>query len=83
MRASQPHTTGSVDRDGVDIYYEVHGDGETTLLMVPAAPITHSRMFKGQVPYLARHFRVVTMDARGNGGSGRPTEASSSDHRFA
>lgn len=81
MRASVPHTTGVVDRDGVDIYFEVHGAGETTLLMVPPAPITHARIFKAQVPYLARHFRVVTMDARGNGQSGRPVN--DADHTRA
>ncbi len=74
MRASIPHEAGTVDRDGADIYYEVHGSGQTTLFLVPPAPITHSKIFKAQVPYLARHFRVVAMDARGNGRSGQPTE---------
>ena len=37
----------------------------------------HSRFWKLQVPYLARHFRVITFDPRGNGASDRPasTEA--------
>ena len=29
---------------------------------------------EGQVPFLARHARVVTIDPRGNGCSGRPTD---------
>ncbi len=74
MRASPPHTTSVIDREGVDVYYEVHGTGATTLLFVPPAPITHSQIFKAQVPYLARHYRVITMDGRGNGKSGRPTD---------
>jgi pimeloyl-ACP methyl ester carboxylesterase/predicted glycosyltransferase len=63
-----------VDRDGVGIHYEVYGSGDTTLLMIPPSPITHSRIWKGLVPHLSRHYRVVTMDGRGNGGSGRPTD---------
>ena len=34
----------------------------------------HSRLWKAQVGYLARHFRVVTLDGRGNGASDRPAE---------
>ena len=75
MRARLPDQSGSVDRDGVHIYYEVAGLGETTVLMVPPSPITHSKIFKAQIPYLARHHRVVTFDGRGNGKSGRPTSS--------
>jgi pimeloyl-ACP methyl ester carboxylesterase/predicted glycosyltransferase len=75
VRASSPITSGILDRDGVDIAYELHGRGSPTLFLVPPSPITHARIFKAQVPYLARHYRVVTMDGRGNGRSGRPTRA--------
>jgi pimeloyl-ACP methyl ester carboxylesterase len=65
---------GSLDRDGVAIHYEIHGTGRPTLLLMAPTPISHSRIWKAQVPYLARHYRVVTFDGRGNGLSGRPTD---------
>ena len=75
MRARYPDTDGYVERDGVKVFYEVYGEGEPTILLMPTWPIVHSRLWKGQIPYLARHFRVVTFDARGNGRSDRPRTA--------
>jgi pimeloyl-ACP methyl ester carboxylesterase len=72
MRAAYPDSEGFVERDAVRTFYEVYGDGETTILMVPTWSIIHSRCWKGQIPYLARHFRVLTLDGRGNGKSDRP-----------
>lgn len=72
MRALVPDTADTVIRDGVEIYYEVYENDGPTILFIPPSPITHSRIFKGQIPFLARHFRVVTLDGRGNGRSGRP-----------
>ncbi len=76
MRARHPDHQGTVDRAGVGIHYEVYGEGDTTLLLIPPSPITHSRIWKAQIPYLSRHCRVVTFDGRGNGRSGQPTEPS-------
>ena len=72
MRAAQPTATGVVDRDGVDIAWETFGEGETPILLLPTWSIIPSRFWKLQVPYLARHHRVVTFDGRGTGRSGRP-----------
>src|SRR4051812_4613339 len=71
-RALQPQRAGFAEVDGVRIAFEVFGEGEETLLLLPPWSIIHSRFWKAQVPYLARHFRVVTFDARGNGRSDRP-----------
>ena len=72
MRAREPDLLGDVDRDGVPIHYEVFGSGATTVLLMGTFPVVDGRQWKAQVPYLARHFRVVTVDSRGNGLSGRP-----------
>lgn len=72
MRARDPDQAGHVEREGVRLYYEVFGAGPTTVFLLPAWSIVHSRLWKAQVHYLARHFRVLTYDGRGNGLSDRP-----------
>jgi pimeloyl-ACP methyl ester carboxylesterase len=72
MRAREPDADGYVDRGGVKLHWEAFGEGEPTLLLPPAWTVVHSRFWKAQVPYLARHFRVVTYDGPGNGRSDRP-----------
>jgi pimeloyl-ACP methyl ester carboxylesterase/predicted glycosyltransferase len=74
MRAREPDVDGYVERDGVKIGYEVFGDGPTTVVFVPIDAIVHSRAWKAQVPFLARTYRVVTIDPRGNGRSDRPSD---------
>jgi pimeloyl-ACP methyl ester carboxylesterase len=74
MRACQPSRDGYVERDGVKVHYELFGSGEPTVLLLPTWSVMHSRHWKMQIPYLARHCRVVTFDGRGNGRSDRPTE---------
>ena len=54
------------------IFWEGYGDGEPTVLLLPTWSIVHSRCWKVQIPYLARHCRVITFDGRGNGRSDRP-----------
>ena len=75
MRAAEPSIDGFVDRDGVKIYYEVFGQGEPTVLLLPTWSVIHSRHWKLQVPDLARRYQVVTFDGRGNGKSDRPEAA--------
>jgi pimeloyl-ACP methyl ester carboxylesterase/predicted glycosyltransferase len=72
MRACQPSHDGYVARDGVKVHYEVFGEGEPAVMLLPTWSIIHSRHWKLQVPDLARRHRVVTFDGRGNGLSDRP-----------
>ncbi|MDB5463136.1 MAG: alpha/beta hydrolase, partial [Phenylobacterium sp.] len=61
-----------LDRDGVKLYYEVHGEG-------PALILTHgysatSAMWEDQVAPLSEHFKLITWDMRGHGQSDYPED---------
>ena len=71
-RARYPDAHGFVERDGVRIHWERYGGGSPAFLLLPTWEIVHSRSWKCQIPYLARHGTVVTFDPRGNGCSDRP-----------
>jgi pimeloyl-ACP methyl ester carboxylesterase/UDP:flavonoid glycosyltransferase YjiC (YdhE family) len=53
--------------DGLRLYWERHGDGAPTIVLLPANPISHLRLWKAQLHYLARRFRVIAYDGRGSG----------------
>ena len=62
----------TLDRDGVNIHYEVAGDG-------PALILTHGysatgEMWAGQIAPLSQHFKVITWDMRGHGASDYPAD---------
>jgi len=80
-RARYPDAEGSVTRDGVGVCFEVYGTDEPTVLLLPTWEIVHSRSWKFQIPYLARHARVVTFDRRGSGRTDRPREVAAYDRR--
>jgi pimeloyl-ACP methyl ester carboxylesterase/predicted glycosyltransferase len=75
MRARYPDAEGFIERGGVKVGYEVFGAGEPAILMLTSWAIVHARQWKAQVPYLARHFRVITIEGRGNGRADRPGTA--------
>jgi pimeloyl-ACP methyl ester carboxylesterase len=70
-RARYPEIEGFVERDGQQLFYEVYGEGEETIFLLPTWSLVHSRHWKMQIAYFARHFRVLTMDGLGNGRSDR------------
>ena len=80
-RARYPDEDGFVERDGVRIHWERYGAHEPAFLLLPTWEIVHSRCWKCQIPYLARHGTVVTFDPRGNGRSDRPLTAAEYDRR--
>jgi pimeloyl-ACP methyl ester carboxylesterase/predicted glycosyltransferase len=78
--ARLPDAEGFTERDGVRLAYRVYeaspADPDApTVVLLPTWQFLHSRFWKGQVGYLSRHYRVVTFDARGSGGSDRPAGA--------
>jgi pimeloyl-ACP methyl ester carboxylesterase/predicted glycosyltransferase len=79
-RARYPDRTGYVERAGVRVFWEEYGQGEPTLFFLHGWPIAHSRVWKCQIPYFARHARVLTMDCRGNGRSDRPLDPAAHAH---
>jgi len=75
MRAREPDQTGHVERDGVKLYYEIHGTGSEAMVFLPPWSIVHSRIYKAQLPFFSERFRCITYDGRGNGRSDRPADA--------
>src|SRR3984957_9592072 len=80
-RARDPDASGHVERAGASVFWERYGDGPQAILFLPTWKIVHSRIWKFQIPYFSRHFRVVTFDPRGNGRSERPRDAHAYDRR--
>ncbi len=64
-----PNVTG---RDGIQIYYEVAGDGDPILLVHGFAMGSARWSAAGYVSRLAEEFRVIVPDLRGHGKSDRP-----------
>ncbi|RLL41096.1 alpha/beta hydrolase [Oceanobacillus piezotolerans] len=55
--------------DGIDIYYECIGNGEPLVFIHGLG--ASSEMYKPQVEYFKKEFKVVIIDLRGNGKSGK------------
>lgn len=64
----------SLHRGGVEIYYEVHGQG-TPLLLTHGYSST-SAMWQGQKEILSKQYKLITWDMRGHGRSDYPDDPS-------
>ncbi len=56
-------------RDGLELYYEVHGSGEPLLLL--GGVMMSAASWAAHVPVLSRHVRLILLDMRDQGRSGR------------
>ena len=61
-----------LNRDGVNLYYDVHGEG-------PALLLTHgysatSQMWRGQIAAFSKHHQLILWDMRGHGASDYPDD---------
>src|SRR5437588_926 len=84
MRARKPDREGYTVRDGVRAHWELYGQGDRTVFLLPTWSIIPSRHWKFQIAHLARHCRVLVMDGRGNGLSDRPLDPKRyADEEFA
>jgi pimeloyl-ACP methyl ester carboxylesterase len=76
MSKDMPGPVGrTIHANGLDIYYESHGEGPP-LLLIHAGSLT-ADSWRPYLPALAEHFQVVTPDSRGHGRSGKPARAMS------
>lgn len=74
MAILPPDRAGYVVRGGVRVHYTIHGSGAPPVVFLPPWAVVHSRIWKSQIPYVARRHRVVAFDPRGNGRSDRPVD---------
>ncbi|MFD2679770.1 alpha/beta fold hydrolase [Bacillus seohaeanensis] len=61
-----------VDHHNVNLYYEVHGQGEPLLLIMGLG--NNSLSWHRTLPALAQHFKVIVFDNRGVGKSSKPNQ---------
>ena len=61
-----------LNRNGVELYYEVHGDGAPVLLTHGYSSSSH--MWEGQVGPFSKHYKLITWDMRGHGHTDYPED---------
>ncbi|MEH7096284.1 alpha/beta fold hydrolase [Neobacillus vireti] len=56
--------------NGIDLYYEIHGEGEPLLLIMGLG--LNSKSWFRTLPALSKQYKVIIFDNRGTGSSGKP-----------
>ena len=59
-------------KSGLDIYYEVHGEGEPVLLLMGTG--ADHTFWTPQIGPYSERFQLIVIDARGTGRSSRPKD---------
>ncbi len=62
---ASPGQTAKIN--GIDLYYEVHGDGPPLVLL--HGGLGSAAYFQNQIPVLAEKYKVIAVDSRGHGRS--------------
>ena len=61
-----------LSRDGVNLYYEIHGNGPAILLSHGYSATVE--MWRGQLAPLSRHYQLILWDMRGHGQTDSPDD---------
>jgi pimeloyl-ACP methyl ester carboxylesterase len=69
---TKENTMPKINRDGVNIHYEVHGDGPPLILSHGFS--STSAMWQGQIEALSKQHKLVLWDMRGHGQSDYPED---------
>ncbi len=59
--------SGYVDVNGLHMYYELHGDGETPLVLLHGGVMTIELTFAAVLPALTERYRVIGVDFQAHG----------------
>ncbi len=60
--------------NGVNLYYELHGPADAPVVALVNGVLMNTAGWAYQTPVLARHYRVLLHDCRGQGRSDHPTD---------
>jgi pimeloyl-ACP methyl ester carboxylesterase len=73
---SVPFEVGTLDSDGIDLYYEIHGHGPRVFVFMHGILMDSNMNRRLAVDLASRGHRVVLLDLPGHGLSGKPVRAS-------
>jgi pimeloyl-ACP methyl ester carboxylesterase len=66
-RMKQSKTSGYAAVNGINMYYEIHGDGNMPLVLIHGGGSTIETSFGTILPLLAAHYKVVALELQAHG----------------